>query len=52
MAQVRLENVTKLYGRKKAVKNVSFTCNEGEFFSIIGPTGAGKKHDSQDDCGH
>ena len=42
MARVRLKNVTKLYGRKKAIKNISFTCNEGEFFSIIGPTGAGK----------
>ncbi|MDH5781430.1 MAG: ABC transporter ATP-binding protein [Dehalococcoidia bacterium] len=42
MAGVRLENVTKLYGRKMAVKDVSFTCGEGEFFSIVGPTGAGK----------
>ena len=42
MAGVRLEDVTKLYGRKTAVKNVSFACKEGEFFSIIGPTGAGK----------
>ena len=42
MAEVRLENVTKLYGRKMAVKDVSFTCREGEFFSFVGPTGAGK----------
>ncbi len=42
MAEVRLENVTKLYGRKKAVNGVSFTCREGEFLSIFGPTGAGK----------
>ena len=42
MAEVRLENVTKLYGRKRAVNNVSITCREGEFFSIFGPTGAGK----------
>ena len=42
MAEVRLENVTKLYGRKKAVNNVSFTCPEGKFLSIFGPTGAGK----------
>ncbi|MFW6138201.1 MAG: ABC transporter ATP-binding protein [Spirochaetota bacterium] len=42
MAEVKLENVGKLYGRKRAVKDVSFTCREGEFFSIIGPTGAGK----------
>lgn len=42
MAEVRLENITKLYGRKMAVKDVSFTCREGKFFSIVGPTGAGK----------
>ena len=42
MAGVRLENVTKRYGQKTAVKNLSLTCKEGEFFSIVGPTGAGK----------
>jgi len=42
MAEVRLENVSKLYGKKLAVNNVSFTCKEGKFFSIVGPTGAGK----------
>jgi multiple sugar transport system ATP-binding protein len=42
MAGVRLENVTKQYGQKTAVKNLSLTCREGEFFSIVGPTGAGK----------
>jgi len=42
MAKVVLENVTKFYGRKRAVSNVNLTCNEGEFFSIVGPTGAGK----------
>ncbi|CEP66977.1 ABC transporter-like [Moorella glycerini] len=42
MAEVRLEGVTKYYGRKKAVENVSFLCKEGEFVSILGPTGAGK----------
>jgi len=42
MAEVRLENVTKMYGRKVAVNNVSFSCKEGELFSIIGPAGAGK----------
>ena len=42
MAEVRLENVSKHYGHKKAVNDVSFTCKEGEFLSIFGPTGAGK----------
>lgn len=42
MANVRLENVVKMYGKKTAVRGVSFACREGEFFSILGPTGAGK----------
>lgn len=42
MAEVRLEKVSKHYGRKKAVNEVSFVCREGEFLSILGPTGAGK----------
>jgi len=42
VAEVQLEGVTKLYGRKKAVDAVSVTCREGEFISIFGPTGAGK----------
>jgi ABC-type sugar transport system ATPase subunit len=42
VAEVVLESVTKLYGRKRAVNGVSLTCKEGEFLSIFGPTGAGK----------
>lgn len=42
MAEVRLENVTKIYGEQEAIRGVSFTCREGEFISILGPTGAGK----------
>ena len=42
MAEIRLENVTKMYGRKIAVNDVTFKCKEGEFFTIVGPTGAGK----------
>ncbi len=42
MASVRLENVTKLYGQKKAIRDVTIECREGQFYSIVGPTGAGK----------
>jgi len=42
MVEVRFENVTKLYGKKLAINNISFDVKEGEFFSILGPTGAGK----------
>ncbi|MBM3709716.1 MAG: ABC transporter ATP-binding protein [Actinobacteria bacterium] len=42
MVEVRFENVTKYYGRKLVINDLSFTVKEGEFFSILGPTGAGK----------
>jgi len=42
MAEVRFENVSKMYGLKRAVSNASFDCKDGEFFSITGPAGAGK----------
>jgi len=42
MASVRLENVTKAFGRKIAVTNVNLECKDGEFLSIVGPAGAGK----------
>jgi len=42
MAEVKLKDVTKRYGRLVAVNKVSFSCKDGEFFSILGPSGAGK----------
>lgn len=42
MASVRFENVTKLYGSKMAINDLSLECKSGEFFTIVGPAGAGK----------
>jgi len=42
MVEIRVENVSKTYGHKLAIDNISFNCKDGEFFSILGPTGAGK----------
>lgn len=42
MARVVLENVSKWYGNFEAIKNLTFECQEGEFFFILGPSGAGK----------
>ena len=42
MASVRLEDVSKKYGKVEAVKGLSFECQDGEFVAILGPSGAGK----------
>ena len=39
---LELKNVKKLYGKKEAVKGISFEVGEGEIFALIGPNGAGK----------
>lgn len=42
MPEVRLENVTKKYGKIVAVKNVDLHVHDKEYFSLIGPSGCGK----------
>lgn len=42
MATVRLDHVTKRFGKAIALDDVSFECREGEFFTLFGPSGAGK----------
>jgi multiple sugar transport system ATP-binding protein len=37
-----LENVTKRFGRVEAVKDLNLDIQDGEFFCILGPPGAGK----------
>src|ERR1700674_2677820 len=39
---LELRNVSKRFGGLRAVKDASFTVNEGEILFIIGPNGAGK----------
>ncbi len=41
-AAIRVEHAVKRYGDFEAVKDVSFTVNEGEIFGLLGPNGAGK----------
>jgi len=46
MEIVRVEGLSKIYGKGetavKALDNVSFTVNKGEFIAIVGPSGSGK----------
>lgn len=41
-SMLTVHNLTKTFGNKKAVNNVSFTIKEGEIFSLIGPNSSGK----------
>lgn len=42
MSGIAFAHVTKRYGRNIALDDVSFECREGEFFTLFGPSGAGK----------
>ncbi len=41
-AVLEIRNITKKFNEFEAVKEVSFTVEEGSFFSILGPSGCGK----------
>ena len=42
MARIELENVSKVFGAHTALKDLDLDIADGEFFVLLGPTGAGK----------
>lgn len=41
-ALVQFEHVSKQYGSKKALDDVSFTLEPGKIYGLLGPNGSGK----------
>lgn len=39
---LRAENIMKMYGNRKVVKNISIEVQQGEIIGLLGPNGAGK----------
>ena len=39
---IEIKNLTKVFGRKHALDDVSFTVEKGEIVGFLGPNGAGK----------
>ncbi len=39
---IEVENLTKFYGPRSAIKNLTFQINKGEIVGFLGPNGAGK----------
>lgn len=42
MAEIRVQHLYKAFAEFTAVKNSTFTVNDGEFFCLLGPSGCGK----------
>jgi multiple sugar transport system ATP-binding protein len=42
MARIQLENISKNFGRHTALEDLDLDVADGEFFVLLGPTGAGK----------
>ncbi|ADQ06256.1 ABC transporter related protein [Caldicellulosiruptor hydrothermalis 108] len=51
MPLLEIEGLTKFYGKKKAVDNLSFSVEEGQIFGFVGPNGAGKTTTMKIMCG-
>lgn len=42
MKEVRLQNISKIFDKHEALRNLSFTVKKGDMISLLGPSGSGK----------
>ncbi len=42
MAELKLKGISKTFDNVSALKNINLDIKDGEFFVLLGPTGAGK----------
>ncbi len=42
MKAIETENLTKIYGQKSVVKNLSLSVEQGDIFTLLGANGSGK----------
>ena len=42
MSAIKIDNLSKIYGKRKALKDITLTIPQGTIFGLLGPNGAGK----------
>ncbi len=48
---ISVNGLSRLYGQKRAIQNISFDAHQGEILGLLGPNGAGKSTTMQIICG-
>ncbi len=48
---IEVENLTKYYGKFKALDGIKHRIKENEIFGFLGPNGAGKNYDNKPHSG-